>query len=264
LPILRITVRGLILLVAGLAGWLAWIVHNARAQHDGVVAITKAGGFVEYERADLSALGTCGKQIRKTLDWMLPFVGHDYIDHPVGVSWGGSNCECILTDEQRHAIAPALARIGALSRLKHLDLSWTNGQKCDFTGINRLTQLRELNLTCTTTTDPLPIGTLDQLEKLFLFATPATDAWLFHFQGLTRLRLLHVGETAITDAGLIHLKSLTQLRELDLTGTRVTDAGLIHLEGLVNLARLYLYGTNVTDAGIQRLRRALPHCDVQD
>jgi hypothetical protein len=54
------------------------------------------------------------------------------------------------------------------------------------------------------------------------------------------------------------------LRELDLMDTRVTDAGLIHLEGLVNLARLYLYGTNLTDAGIQRLRRALPHCDVQD
>jgi Leucine-rich repeat (LRR) protein len=263
-PILCVTVRGLILLVAGLAGWLGWIVHNARAQHDAVVAITKAGGFVEYRRTDLSALGSGGKQIRKTLDWMLPFVGRDYIDHPVGVSWGGWNCEHILSDEQRLALTPALARIGMLTRLAYLDLSWTNGQNCDFIGIKRLKQLKELNLSFTTVIDPRPIGAMDRLEKLSLFATPANDAWLFHFKSLTRLRLLRLGETGITDIGLAHLRGLTQLQELDLMDTRVTDAGLIHLQALVNLARLHLYGTNVTDAGIQRLRRALPHCDVQD
>jgi internalin A len=263
-PVLRATVRGLIVLVAALASGLACIAHSARIQHDAVVAIATAGGFVEYERTDLRALGPGGKRIRKTLDCLLPFVGQDYLDHPIEVSWGGSNCECRLSDEQRRALARALARIGSLSRLQHLDLSWTNGQKCDFAAINRLTQLRELNLSFTTITDPQPIGTLDQLEKLSLFATPASDAWLFLFQGLTRLRLLRLGETRITDAGLAHLRGLTQLRELDLTDTRVTDAGLIHLEGLVNLARLYLHGTNVTDSGIQRLRRALPHCDVQN
>jgi Leucine-rich repeat (LRR) protein len=240
LHLLRFSVRGLTVLVAGLARWLAWIVHSTRAQHDAIAAMRNAGGFVEYDRVDWSALGPSGERIRRALDWLLSPRAEDYLDHPVGVFWGGSNCECKLSDRQQRGLAPALAQIGVLSRLENLDLSWIGAQDSELAGIKHLTRLKVLDLSYTSLTDP----------------------WLFHFEGLTRLRRLRLIDTGITDVGLVHLRGLTQLRELDLGGTRVTDAGLIHLERLENLTRLCLHDTKVSDAGIQRLKRALPACKV--
>jgi hypothetical protein len=56
---------------------------------------------------------------------------------------------------------------------------------------------------------------------------------------------------------------LTGLRELDLSGTAVTDAGLADLARLTGLKRLYLWDTDVTESGGQRLKAALPECEVK-
>jgi hypothetical protein len=48
-PWLRLSVRGLIVLVLVTGGWLGWIVHRARVQREAVVAIERAGGMVWYD-----------------------------------------------------------------------------------------------------------------------------------------------------------------------------------------------------------------------
>jgi hypothetical protein len=45
--------------------------------------------------------------------------------------------------------------------------------------------------------------------------------------------------------------------------TTVNDAGLEHLKGLTNLRTLNLTETKVTDHGVNKLRQALPKCDIQ-
>ena len=45
---LRLSVRGLIVLVLVIGGWLGWLVRTARTQRDAVVAIKIAGGHVAY------------------------------------------------------------------------------------------------------------------------------------------------------------------------------------------------------------------------
>jgi len=69
-------------------------------------------------------------------------------------------------------------------------------------------------------------------------------------------------DTEITDQGLSHLSRLTDLDELLIHGSRITDEGLGYLRGLTRLKRLWLVNTSVTQSGVQRLRAALPNCEI--
>ena len=46
---LRFSVRGLIVLVLVIGGWLGWFIHRVELQHAAVESIDKGGGFVTYE-----------------------------------------------------------------------------------------------------------------------------------------------------------------------------------------------------------------------
>ena len=103
---------------------------------------------------------------------------------------------------------------------------------------------------------------LGDLVSLHLGGTDVTDAGLVHLAGLTALKRLHLEKTKVSDAGLAHLASLESLSYLNLYQTGVTDAGLAHLEGLKNLKSLYLWQTQVTPDGAEKLRQALPDCNI--
>ena len=90
-----------------------------------------------------------------------------------------------------------------------------------------------------------------------------TDAWLRPIGKLPRLEILRLGYSHVTDVGMSRLEGLTCLRELDLSGTRVTDAGLEHLKGLTQLRKLDLRFAEVTAQGVNKLREALPKCEIQ-
>ncbi|HOM17260.1 MAG TPA: leucine-rich repeat domain-containing protein, partial [Thermoguttaceae bacterium] len=66
----------------------------------------------------------------------------------------------------------------------------------------------------------------------------------------------------ITDAGLVYLAGMKNLQVLVLGKTRITDAGLVHLAGMKNLQELDLWRTQITDAGLEKLRKALPGCEI--
>ena len=89
-----------------------------------------------------------------------------------------------------------------------------------------------------------------------------TDSWLPNLKGLTRLITLQFSNTQITDAGMEHLAGLTKLHGLHLEGTKITNEGLKHLMGLKQLEILDLTDTLVTDEGIQKLKQALPDCEI--
>ncbi len=44
---------------------------------------------------------------------------------------------------------------------------------------------------------------------------------------------------------------------------QVSDSGLEHLKGLNELQLLFLRNTLVTDAGVEKLKRALPNCEIR-
>ena len=89
-----------------------------------------------------------------------------------------------------------------------------------------------------------------------------TDAGLVHLNNLDRLERLHIMYLPITDSGLTHIKGLSELEILKLEQINITDAGLVHLHGLTQLQELTVRSTRVTAAGLEKLRSALPNCNI--
>ncbi|MCS7306822.1 MAG: hypothetical protein NZ602_17150 [Thermoguttaceae bacterium] len=77
------------------------------------------------------------------------------------------------------------------------------------------------------------LGSLTELEWLWLADTNVTDAELANLTPLRMLRRLSLANTRISDEGLKHLSKLTSLRHLDVKSTKVTDAGLKGLQELL-------------------------------
>jgi internalin A len=220
---LRFSVRGLIVVVLLIGGWLGWIVRSARIQQVAVAAIENAGGFVWYDWQWSKGRSIPGAQPWAPR-WLVDRIGVDYFGHVT----------CVMLFPV--ATDGVLAKVGLLTQLQELNLY--RSSVSDF----GLSHLRGLN----------------ELTTLYLGRTPVTDAGLAHLGGLTNLRELKLDSTEVSDAGLAHLSRLSKLTNLDLRNTQVTDAGLAHIRGLTSLSRLELEGSQVTDAGIKELKQAFP------
>ena len=100
--------------------------------------------------------------------------------------------------------------------------------------------------------------------SLNLYTTNVTDAGLGALGSMTHaLTWLNLDNTKVTDAGLPKLKRLVNLEFLHLGRTGISDAGVDDLTGLRKLKTLHVTGrTAVTESGAEKLRRALPDCEV--
>ena len=81
---------------------------------------------------------------------------------------------------------------------------------------------------------------------------------------MTFLTELHLGATQITDLGITELARVQNLTKLWLFDNRVTDASIPALMKHRKLTELYIHGTKLTKKGIERLKFALPKCQVKD
>jgi internalin A len=192
---LRLSLRGLIVLVLVIGGGLGWIVNRAKVQRDAVAAIKRAGGEVFYEW-DMKG----GMEIPNGKPWwpkwIVDLIGVDYFGNVVRVGYGEK-----ISDVE-------MVSIGHLSRVVSLLL---NGASITDEGLAH-------------------VKGLANLHDLYLEGNSITAAGLEHLKGLTTLRNLDLFLTQVDDAGLVHLKGLTNLRFLHLGGTKITNSGLAHLK----------------------------------
>jgi internalin A len=225
---LRFSVRGMIVVVLVIGGWLGWAVRNARMQREAVDAIQADGGEVIY---DWEGPGPRSNVINKPWwapQWLVEIVGIDYFGHITSVWISGP-----VSDAQ-------LAHIANLRGLESLALISARLTDAGWAGLSGLSSLQSLSLS----------------------ESAVSDDELLQLGGLNGLVDLDLVGTNITDAGLAHLKALKDLTTLSLERTRVTDAGLEHLTGLTNLQDVSLRETRVTDAGVQELRKAIPKARI--
>lgn len=73
---------------------------------------------------------------------------------------------------------------------------------------------------------------------------------------------VHLEGRQVTDRRLAALAAVTGPISLYLVGHDVTDATLSHPEGLTSLHDVRLLHTGVAKEGVQKLKRALPDCEV--
>jgi Leucine-rich repeat (LRR) protein len=106
------------------------------------------------------------------------------------------------------------------------------------------------------------VGRLVTLKELDLTDTAITDAGLAELTSLTQLEELDLSFTSIGDEGISHIKHLPQLTRLRLQRTWVTDKAIDDLAAMQSLEFLDIYGSDISTEGAERLREALPDCEV--
>ena len=205
----RISVRGLIVLVLAVVAGLGWIVRQAHVQRDAVAAIIKARGQASYD-IDPNHETVGGKNLSAWRRLLGEFIGIDFVFHVVQAS---IDVRLANNDVARQQ---ALARLGDLEQLEQVNLA---GKSVTDGDLARLAGLKHL-------------------QGLMLQNSGISDDGLAHLESLTNLREIWITHAGVGDLGLGHLKGLTNLKHLTYYDTRLTDMGMAHLQELRGLETL--------------------------
>jgi hypothetical protein len=251
-------VRGLIIIVLLVGGWLGWVARSERIQREAVAAILGAGGWVVYDSKSTYMGPAHANPITGQPHAALDAISANYFHH---VSSAGLPAE--ISDRD-------LAHVGRLPALVSLVLDGRNLTDAGLAHLTGLTNLSDLTFSHPDFIIPIQItdaglahlNGLRNLSKLSLHCTQVTGTGLDHLKGLAKLSNLDLSNSRVTDAGVAHLKGMNNLTALNLNGCRITDAGLVHLKDLRNLSVLYISFTRVTNDGERALAQALPGLSI--
>ncbi len=245
---MRLSVRGLMLVVLALAVVFGWIAREARLQKEAVAAIDRAGGWVEYDRLgvvtsvffqreDQGAQGRTPRPPAAPMEQIgrLRWVKTLHLDGNPGV-----------TDE-------GLAHLRGLAHLKRLNIYDARISGRGLAHLAILRDLKELSLSgCKLRDEDLaPLAKCRSLVYLDLGCTGIGDEGLKHVRGLTGLQGLTLVWDPVTADGLSYLRELNQLTALDIMCTKVGSIG--PLKGMTNLEMLWLYGCPIEESGLAEL-----------
>jgi Leucine Rich repeat len=250
----RFSMRGLIVVVLLMGGWIGWVARSARIQHDAVLAIEKAGGMTGYDWQWRNDRWVSGAKPWAP-DWLVKAFGADYFGVVV-----------VVFVSMQKAPDDLFTHIENLGHLEVVFISDSALTDDNLDHLKNLLSLRNLQLTRSGPRGGVKISDagidrlkgLVNIEHLGLAGIQITDAALASLKRMTKMADLGMEDTPITDAGLVHVEGLTNLSYLDLSGTQITDGGLKHLRPLTKLGLCYVRNTHITDEGVRELQKALP------
>jgi len=161
--------------------------------------------------------------------------------------------------------------------LEWLDIGWAQITDTGLDHLSSLNNLRALTMGGNKLTSAAlqVLRQLPQLEYLDISGTQRTDSGLWSMlltddgvqaiASVTELRELRLGGTSITGRGIAMLKALSKLERLNLQGCkRLGDDTAEALSGFRQLRTLDLKDSGLSAQSIQRVRAALPQCQVVD
>lgn len=146
--------------------------------------------------------------------------------------------------------------------LRVLDLSATDIDGASLWSLAAATELHTLRLADTNAGSG--VGALvrnEQLVSLDLSRTRPSRSALQALAAHPSLRDLKLQGVDVTD-GMGAIAGLVRLEALDLRASTIDDQGVMHLARCDTLRLLRLGGSRVTSRGVERLREALPGCEV--
>jgi hypothetical protein len=104
------------------------------------------------------------------------------------------------------------------------------------------------------TTDISDVMGLPHLTMLYASDPPDNEGPMLY---------LALDGTHVTDDVLIQLQGSKSLRRVFLYGAQVTDKGIPHMEKCTQLGVLDITLSGISPSGVERLKAALPKCDIQ-
>lgn len=140
--------------------------------------------------------------------------------------------------------------------LIHSDLVFT----LEIGGQSVRTDIRELDISYTGTSDLSQLGSMEYLQKLDLSGNSITNIYVFNYSGSRQtLTELNLSDNALED--ITPLSCLKALETLDLSDNSVDSVKT--LMSMTGLKKLDLSGNPLTDEQIESLREALPDCEIE-
>jgi hypothetical protein len=256
---LRLSVRGLMVIVLVLGGGMGWVAYRARVQREAVATIKRAGGEIAYSWQWANGVPVQTGARPPWPDWLSRLLGPDFLDTVTYVRLYGEQFDDVSLR--------AACRLPCLEELIVVNTSVTDAGAED---LRQLTNLRSLDLRLNRITNrPLRhIGEMSKLRKLWLAMrlspVPLRDEDMAFLARLTKLEDLMLPGACLTDDWLVYITNLKNLRSVQLYDMALTANGVNHLKGLpANLtANLTLHGTTIPlrrpndrDAGIAEAKQ---------
>ena len=115
---LRLSVRGLIVLVSVIGCWLGWVVRSARIRRNAIAAIYKGGGHIYYNW-ETDYIGNMSEAKPWWPKWLDSLLGPDYFGHVAQVHLRRSVRYGIGPRRQTHPVGRSLTpwRLSRICRI---------------------------------------------------------------------------------------------------------------------------------------------------
>lgn len=107
------------------------------------------------------------------------------------------------------------------------------------------------------------LGALEFVGSMQFSIVAFQNRSLRHLTNAPRLFSLRFHDCTLTDAGLAQLAQIDGLAYLEILGSEITDAAIDPLSNMDALERLVLDSTPLSEEGVERLRKALPHTEIE-
>jgi hypothetical protein len=283
----RFSLKTLLVLFTFFCAWLGMLTSNASRQKRAVEAIQRSGGEFHYDYQKVPSRSGSGTAYSPRLSppgpkWLRRILGDHYFITPVYLN----------ISKQPGIRDDCFAHLRALPRIERAFFYQAPFQDRDVVHLKHLTNLKSLTFNAGSLSGPNAprqfefLQYLPQLESLSLIDSNFGDADAEHLKGATKLKTLFIYGSEIGDDGLAQLQHLKNLEYIGLGGTNVTDRGIAYLNALPKLQYISATNLNITDAafesftkmtalrdlelsntrvsreGIDRLRQAMPTCEV--
>jgi len=292
---LRVSLRGLMILVVLIGGAAGWVANTIRTQRQSIAAVRAAGGDVRFDYHKEQVGVSRGRPVYRNEPsaprWLRRWLGDELFQQVTSVRWS--------KPVKLQALPATLTAVGRFGRLEQFTLGGATGVGDGFRHLRGMSRLQEVWVSGPDISDVM-IDELAQIPSLrrltigsplavpnFQTADPRrspTDVAFARLAALRDLTDLTIENCPnLTDATMARLvQALTTLRTLDLAGwpgtpaatiatlarhhpdfrwlgltrTGVTDDELKAVEALPELWGINLRRTRVTDAGVPTSARS--------
>ncbi|MEZ6072837.1 MAG: hypothetical protein R3C10_21880 [Pirellulales bacterium] len=274
----RFSLRTLLIVMILFAVWCGNASYKAQRQKRALEALGKLDLRIHFDYQKRGSGGYSTKSQLPGPEWLSRLIGEDYFRDVVEVStaFGGPmssegmvhlaalpNIESLYLNESNISDS-SLQYVQGLSGITMLTLRDNEISDAGLSHLTGLNRLETLGLSKNRIEgDGLQfLGGKTKLRSLFLYDNPINDVGLSHIANIPNLEMLGLSRTLITDNGTKHLVHLSKLKYLSLNCEAISDASIECLIKMPSLQELELSNTKITPDGFERLRKAIPSCNI--